>query len=73
MIPENVDLRCQGCGLAPSQLEEYVGIAEEEGMTPERYVWQREGTLNRKNGHFLCTECYIRAGQPSSSHGWACP
>lgn len=40
-------------------------------------VWDvirsEEGTYNHENGHFLCTVCYIRAGQPSSPYGWTCP
>lgn len=42
-------------------------------ITPDDYVWQEEGTLNPKNGHFLCTTCYIAAGMPSSSQGWKAP
>lgn len=73
------DLICIGCGKKPHELDEYVMCASEEatgvkgGMTPEDYVWEEEGTLNRENGHFLCTECYIKAGQPSSPRGWIAP
>jgi hypothetical protein len=42
-------------------------------VSPERYVWQEEGTLNMQNGHFLCTNCYIDAGMPSSPTGWTAP
>ena len=48
-------------------------MAEEEGIPVEQYVWENEGTLNRKNGHFLCTQCYINAGMPTSPQGWTCP
>lgn len=34
---------------------------------------REEGTLNPENGHYLCNDCYIRNGQPSSSRGWVCP
>lgn len=73
-----VDLLCVGCGKTPSELEEYVNAASEEAsgkpdMTPDDYVWQEEGTLNRENGHFLCTSCYIGAGMPSSPRGWSAP
>ena len=77
--PNDIDLLCVGCGKTPSELDEYVGAASEEatgvvgGMTPDDYVWEEEGTLNRENGHFLCTNCYIKAGMPSSPRGWYAP
>jgi hypothetical protein len=42
-------------------------------MTPEQYVSAEEGTLNRENGHFACTTCYIKMGMPSSPRGWKAP
>ncbi len=56
---------CIGCNKKPEEIEEYVEAAAEEEMTPDDYVAQEEGTYNRHNGHFLCTHCYIKAGQPS--------
>jgi hypothetical protein len=67
------DLLCVGCGKTPSELSEYVGAASGANITPGDYVWQEEGTLNRENGHFLCTSCYIKAGMPSSPRGWVAP
>jgi len=74
---------CNGCLFEAKDIEEYVAAAEEinaelgEGereMTPDDYVWQEEGTLNPKNGHFLCTACYIKAGMPSApGPGWVAP
>ena len=61
---------CIGCGKHPDELEEYVEIAKEEGMTPDEFVRKEEGTYNRENGHFLCTPCYAKAGMPSSPRGW---
>jgi hypothetical protein len=66
-------LICTGCNKTPSELEEFVEMAEEEGTTPDDYCWSEEGTLNRANGHFLCTSCYIDAGMPSSPRGWIAP
>ena len=37
------------------------------------YVRNNEGTYNPENGHFLCTECYVAIGMPSSPSGWKCP
>jgi hypothetical protein len=42
-------------------------------MTPDDFVREEEGTFNRSNGHFLCTDCYIAAGMPSSPEGWVAP
>jgi hypothetical protein len=64
---------CTGCNKHPDKIEEYIEMAENEEMTPDEYVRHEEGTYNRANGHFLCTMCYIRAGQPSSPRGWVAP
>lgn len=49
-------------------------MAEASDCTPTEYVLAEEGTLNSENGHFLCTSCYIKAGQPSAPFpGWKCP
>ena len=66
-------LVCLGCRKRPHELVEYVNAARDEGCSPVEYVWSEEGTLNRTNGHFLCTECYVTAGMPSSPHGWRAP
>lgn len=66
--------RCTGCNRTPDQIPIYVDLAEVEEMAgAEDYVWHEEGTLNRENGHFLCDECYIKAGMPSSPGGWIAP
>lgn len=43
------------------------------GQSREDYVKNEEGTYNRSNGHFLCDDCYIKIGCPSSPTGWVCP
>lgn len=64
---------CIGCNKTPTEIEEYVDAALEDETTPDQYVRTEEGTYNPKNGHFLCTSCYIKAGQPSSPSGWRAP
>lgn len=64
---------CVGCAKRPHELAEYVEMAAVEIMTPVEYVIDEEGTYNRENGHFLCTACYIKNGQPSRPGGWVCP
>lgn len=67
------DLICVGCGKKPSQLSEYVALGALNGQSAEEFVMEEEGTLNTRNGHFLCDSCYIAAGQPSSPTGWVAP
>jgi hypothetical protein len=64
------------------EYDNYIYTSHEElDSTPEdekkvdriKYVIIEEGTYNSENGHFLCDECYIKAGQPSSPTGWVCP
>jgi hypothetical protein len=57
-------LRCVGCNKHPQSIAEYRRYAEEEDTTAARFVLANEGTLNRANGHFWCTACYIAVGQP---------
>lgn len=62
-------LECAGCLKTPSELSEYVTAAEEcEYESAELYVLENEGTLNRQTGQFACTDCYIKAGQPSKTY-----
>lgn len=77
-LADGLELICIGCGKSPADIDEYSPAAVREysgdpDMTPDQYVWEEEGTLNRENGHFLCTSCYIRAGMPSSPRGWQAP
>ena len=66
-------LLCSGCRKTPRQIPEYRDAALAEETTPNDYVREHEGTLNRANGHFLCTKCYIVAGMPSRPGGWVAP
>jgi hypothetical protein len=67
---EEPEPMCAGCGRHPDDISEYSPEATGEDLTPVAYVRQEEGTYNRHNGHFLCTACYIKAGQPSAPGGW---
>lgn len=68
-----IQILCVGCNRTPSQIPEYVECAKDENTTPDLYVTWNEGTFNADNGHFLCTGCYVKAGMPSSPHGWTAP
>jgi len=59
------EIRCNGCKLHPDQIDEYVSqFVEFDCSSPEDMVRQEEGTFNPDNGHFWCTNCYIKAGTP---------
>lgn len=71
---------CIGCARRPHEIPEYVGCTAGDENAPipsnddvRRYVIEEEGTYNRRNGHFLCDEDYIRNGMPSADRGWVCP
>lgn len=68
---------CVGCNKHPDQIAEYSpGYIQEvmgRKMSADDFVRAEEGTFNRENGHFLCTDCYIKAGMPSSERGWVAP
>lgn len=66
--------KCAGCGLDPNDDPYLMAFAKDEGYKDAReYVFIEEGTYNATNGHFLCDECYIKAGQPSGPGGWVAP
>lgn len=44
--------------------------AEVNDFDVQAWVWHNEGTLNRENGLFACTACYIAMGMPSGPRGW---
>ncbi len=74
------DLRCARCGNRPEDDEMYKYMAESENPSVQPtveqirdYVYYNEGTLNHETGAYLCDECYIKAGMPSSREGWVVP
>lgn len=69
-----MNLICIGCNRTPSEIPGIASMAlANDYDNADAFVLAEEGTLNRRNGHFLCDECYIRAGQPSSPNGWKAP
>ena len=61
-----MNICCNGCKKHPSEIGEYNFLKQDE---PENMKWDElmdlnEGTYNKENGHFLCTNCYIKAGMP---------
>lgn len=77
MVPFNRPI-CTLCLKRPDELAEYVEAASPEhwggeGIHPDAYVRAEEGTYNPSNGHFLCTECYMKRGMPTAPGGWVAP
>lgn len=53
---------CRCCKKKASDLLEYKMAAEEEGngMTPDSYVRENEGTYDEELNSFICTTCYVK-------------
>lgn len=67
---------CTGCNKPAEKIEKYIEGAEDLGISLAEYVETEEGTYNPANGHFLCTDCYIKAGMPANPYpgnGWVAP
>lgn len=64
---------CTGCNRRPAEIDVYIELAAVEETTPDEWVRREEGTLNPRNGHFLCDPCYVKAGMPVGPHGWVAP
>lgn len=63
---------CTGCNKHPEELPCYTLLLSPD-ENPDEYVQMEEGTYNPENGHFLCDECYIKAGMPTAPNGWRAP
>jgi hypothetical protein len=63
-------LKCGLCEKTPDQDPSYVEAAAAEGLTPEEYVRQEEGTFNAATGLYACDDCYIKLGAPFASPRW---
>ena len=58
-------MKCAICGRTPDQIVEYVNLAKENDyVSAEQVVKYEEGTYHPTYDKFLCTGCYIQAGQP---------
>ena len=64
-VPDEYELRCNGCKRHPDKISRIDWFAEAEGYSDNaEFVKHAEGTYNPGNGHFWCDECYIKAGVP---------
>lgn len=67
---------CFRCHKPAADLEEYQGLARENGYeSPAAAVWAEEGTFNPETNTFACTDCYIAIGMPSRPYpdSWKAP
>jgi hypothetical protein len=53
---------CRYCEKHASEILEYRMFAAEEGISPEEYIKEQEGTYDEDSNTFVCTDCYIRRG-----------
>lgn len=53
------------CGRSPAEIPYIVELSLVQGVTPDEWVLENEGTLNPENLHFACDECYIVLGTPA--------
>ena len=72
------DVICPYCKRKPHEIMEYITSAAESAygnnITPAEYVMKEEGTYNKYNGHFCCTDCYIDLGMPvHKDEQWIAP
>lgn len=77
---DDMQIVCFRCGRRPEEITEYQILASEinqdghRQITAAQAVREEEGTFNPVTGHFACTECYIKIGQPSGyGQRWRAP
>lgn len=58
-------MKCAMCNREPHEINEYVDIAKENNyVSAEQAVRYEEGTYHPAYEKFICTDCYVKAGQP---------
>lgn len=57
-------MKCSICNREPKDILEYKMASDENGISPEEYIKQEEGTYNPLHKIFYCTNCYISIGMP---------
>ena len=75
-----LEVWCFRCERSPILIDEYREMVREEDwdVTPLACIGAvvtYEGTYNKANGHFCCTECYLAIGSPVGEEGqrWVAP
>lgn len=61
---------CIGCNRFAKDIPEYRDGWKEYGASSPEDFARDDGTYNPENGHFTCTDCYIKRGMPTAIHGW---
>lgn len=58
-------MKCAICGRTPDQIPEYINLAKgSDYQSADAAVRYEEGTYHPAYDKFICTDCYIKAGQP---------
>lgn len=55
---------CKRCGKFSYEIPEYRDMADILHMTTDAYVLENETTLDPATLRFLCTDCWLHAGEP---------
>lgn len=66
-------MRCAKCNREPKDIPEYRDDYKEYGASSPDAMAREDGTFNPDSNSFVCTECYVGIGCPSSPHGWTAP
>ncbi|WP_270790064.1 hypothetical protein [Enterococcus diestrammenae] len=58
-------MKCAMCGRTPDQIPEYINLAKESDyQSADAAVRYEEETYHPAYDKFICTDCYVKAGQP---------
>lgn len=57
-------VKCKVCKKEPKEILSVVMYAKEEGMSPEEFIQECDGTYNSRTKEFYCNNCYIKVGMP---------
>jgi hypothetical protein len=55
---------CKRCGKFAYEIDEYRDMADALHMRSDDYVMEFETTMDHHTLQFLCTPCWLRAGEP---------
>lgn len=71
---------CPACGRQAADIPDVVMFGKENGLSPEEFVRQEDGTYNPASEHFLCDTCFIvyeahKGSRLVGENGkrWVCP
>ena len=63
-------LHCVGCQKTPSQIKRYRVMSAIDGRRASIHVWEKESTLYRETGAFLCDACWHACRKLNLNKNW---